>query len=209
MGTKAKPDKRKVIKWKTVLNCVKAQCTLKETAAISDVCENTLRERCLEENGIPLIEFVESARTAGLASLRRRLFKMANGDNFPALKFALGNYLKMYEKNELVVAAKYTEYTDEEREMLRRLAIEKAQSELEQARVKVPKVPKVPAVDESDADILNPEYPVSNGPVGIEHEQAVVVPNPYASPHTEIPGLAYLEYDGMGDLELDDQEKIQ
>lgn len=170
MGTKAKPDKRKVIKWQTVLNCVRAQCTLKETAAISDVCENTLRERCLEENGVSLIEFVESARTAGLASLRRRLFNMANKDNFPALRFALGNYLKMYEKNELVVAAKYAQYTDEEREMLRKLAMEKAQTELEAGRVKaIEQAVIVPNPDEppyaisdsvSDTDLLSAEYPV-------------------------------------------------
>jgi hypothetical protein len=123
---------RKKIDWETALNCVKAQCTIKETAAILDVCENTLRERCLEENGVSLLEFVKIARIAGLASLRRRLFQMglAKKDNFPALKFALGNYLKMYEKNELVVAAKYTQYTDEERKILRQLAIEKAQKEL-------------------------------------------------------------------------------
>jgi hypothetical protein len=136
MAASLSHPKRKVIKWETVLSCIKAQCTLKETAAILDVCENTLRERCLEENGIPLLEFVETSRIAGLASLRRRLFKMAQEDNFPALKFALGNYLKMYEKNELVVAAKYTQYTDEEREMLRKLAMEKAKAELGDGHVK-------------------------------------------------------------------------
>jgi hypothetical protein len=116
---------RKKISWKTALNCAKAQCTMKEIAAILDVCENTLRERCL----------------------RRKLFRMAQGDNFPALKFALGNYLKMYEKNELVVAAKYVQYTDEEREMLRKLAMEKAQKELEQGQ-STAKAVVVPNLDE-------------------------------------------------------------
>jgi hypothetical protein len=114
---------------------------MKEIAAILDVCENTLRERCFEENGVSLLKFFELARIAGLASLRRKLFKMANEkDNFPALKFALGNYLKMYEKNELVVAAKYVQYTDEEREMLRKLAIEKAQKELRSGQKPEPSV---------------------------------------------------------------------
>lgn len=167
MGKSVSHPKRKTINWQTVRNCTRAQCTLKETSAILGVCENTLRERCLEEKGVSLIDFVETSRIAGKASLRRKLFKMANGDNFPALKFALGNYLKMYEKNELVVAAKYTQYTDEEREMLRRLAMEKAQAELEAGRVKaiehkvqssyyiLPKKPPPP-----ETEILNAEYPV-------------------------------------------------
>jgi hypothetical protein len=137
MAANLSHPKRKAIDWKTVRRCTEAQCTLKETAAIMNVCENILRSRCLEENGVPLLEFVEMSRTAGKASLRRKLYKMAQGDNFPALKFALGNYLKMYEKNELVVAAKYTQYTNEEREMLRRLAMEKAQAELETSQVEV------------------------------------------------------------------------
>jgi AraC-like DNA-binding protein len=151
MAASLSHPKRKVINWKTVLNCVKAQCTLKETAAILDVCENTLRERCLEENDVSLLEYVETSRIAGLASLRRRLFRMAQGDNFPALKFALGNYLKMYEKNELVVAAKYVQYTDEEREMLRRLAMEKAKAELEATEQKaIEQAVIVPNPDELD-----------------------------------------------------------
>jgi hypothetical protein len=120
------------IDWKQIKRLATIQCTHEEMAAYMDISPVTLYKRCLEDNGVELKELLIPYKTKGKVSLRRKLHRMALGrNNFPALKFALGNYLKMYDKEVLEIGNKdFAELTDEERETFQRLAVLRAKEEI-------------------------------------------------------------------------------
>ena len=88
------------IDWKLFDGFCKMQCTLWEIASYFNCSEDTIEKRVKEEKGVSFSEYFGKKRVAGLMSLRRIQFKMA--EKSPAMAIFLGkNYLGQADKTEL------------------------------------------------------------------------------------------------------------
>jgi len=88
------------IDWKLLDGFCKMQCTLWEIACYFNCSEDTIERRVREQFGVSFADYFGKKRIAGLMSLRRIQFKMA--EKSPAMAIFLGkNYLGQADKTEL------------------------------------------------------------------------------------------------------------
>jgi len=88
------------IDWKLLDGFCQMQCTLWEIACYFNCSEDTIERRVKEQYGVTFAEYFGKKRVAGLMSLRRIQFKMA--EKSPAMAIFLGkNYLGQADKQEI------------------------------------------------------------------------------------------------------------
>jgi len=88
------------IDWKLLDGFCQMQCTLWEIACYFNCSEDTIERRVKEQYGVTFAEYFGKKRIAGLMSLRRIQFKMA--EKSPAMAIFLGkNYLGQADKQEI------------------------------------------------------------------------------------------------------------
>ena len=95
--------KRIEIDWKLFDGFCQMQCTLWEIACYFNCSEDTIEKRVRQEKRVSFSEYFGKKRIAGLISLRRTQFKMA--EKSPAMAIFLGkNYLGQTDKQEITGA---------------------------------------------------------------------------------------------------------
>lgn len=99
--TMAKTGRPKIgIDWKLFDGFCRMQCTLWEIACYFNCSEDTIERRVKEQFDVSFADYFGKKRIAGLMSLRRIQFKMA--EKSPAMAIFLGkNYLGQADKQEL------------------------------------------------------------------------------------------------------------
>jgi hypothetical protein len=88
------------IDWELATKLAKIQCTAAEIAAVLEINQDTLADRCKRDNGATFSEWFKKVGESGKVSLRRSLWKMATGER-PHAAVAIWlskNYLGMSEK---------------------------------------------------------------------------------------------------------------
>lgn len=99
----------KIIDWKLAQNLAHIQCTCSEICSVLDLDEDTLISAIKREFNLSYSDWYKKYADGGKASLRRRLFKIANDDkNKGATTAAIWlskNYLGMKDNHEVELTA--------------------------------------------------------------------------------------------------------
>ena len=91
---------RKEIDYDQLEKLCRIQCTEEEIAGFFDVSIETLNTRVKEKYGCTFLEYNKRCSQFGKCSLRRELFKKAQGGNVPILIWLSKQYLGMRDKHE-------------------------------------------------------------------------------------------------------------
>ena len=89
------------IDWNRVDNLCYIHCTGPEIASVLGVDEDTLTAACKRDKNKLFSEYIKEKSMGGKASLRRRLFKMAEDGNLGAAIWLSKQYLGMKDKQEV------------------------------------------------------------------------------------------------------------
>jgi hypothetical protein len=84
----------KPINWDTVKALCQIQCTGEEVASVLEVSYDTLERRCRSEKKISFAEYIKRESAGGKASLRRKLWRLADKSGGVAI-FLAKNMLGM------------------------------------------------------------------------------------------------------------------
>lgn len=124
------------IDWDKVLSY--SECMLNQTEIASKIGVSlvTLRSRCEKEMNMTLKEYMQPGKEKCRGDLKIKLKERAiKSTKFSALKFALTNYTPLTDKKEIVTESKNeSNITDEERIILKQLAIDRARKIIEESK---------------------------------------------------------------------------
>jgi len=96
----------KVIDWKIVENLCIQHHTQAEIAAIMGTDINTLKARCLDDNGIYFSQFYKTYLKVGKSSIRKKLWEEAMNGNTQVLMHQAKHVLAQWDKQQIEVTTK-------------------------------------------------------------------------------------------------------
>lgn len=87
------------VDWETVDQAAALHCTAAEIALLCKCCDETLDNRCKEQHGINISEYIKQKSGVGKTSLRRRMWKTAEGGNVTMQIWLAKNWLGMTDRS--------------------------------------------------------------------------------------------------------------